>query len=191
MKKLLVSIVSICVVLCGILRIESQAGIIPTLSSSSWSRFTMFGAEYVRFAFQFEIEAVDEDVYVAHVGVDSNLFTTSGYTYLGCFFGDTPEAVGEFGQTYYRILEGHTAVFTYEPFVRPSTDMFVYVDINSIYWNDTPSTESGSPESWNGEVQSTTWASDRVFINGSVPEPTSTLLALVGGLGLASRRRRS
>lgn len=198
MRKLLVSIVSICVVLCGILRIESHAGIIPTLISTESAVFGGEGNEVADFTFHFKIEAVGADAYIAFVGLYTNLFEPPGaptYEWINIYlFSSAPAVTGDFGQRYLQILGGNTELFTYVVAVRSDVDTLVSMEITDIYWNDVPSGESWSSEIWNGEAYPVpNWEANTVFLPGTTPapEPGSTLLVLMGGLVMASRRLRN
>gem|GEM_PF-3254644 len=197
MRKFIVSIVSICVAFMA-LRTNSQAGIIPTLISTESAVFGGEDNEVADFTFHFHIEAVDGDAYIAFVGLYTNLFEPPGiltYEFVNIYlFSSAAEVTGDFGQRYLQILEGHTELFTYVVAARSDVDTLVSMEITDVYWNDVPSGESWSSEIWNGESYPVPdWEANTVFLPGTTPapEPGSALLVLMGGLVVASRRRRN
>ena len=177
MRKLLVSIFSICVALAA-LRTNSQAGIIPTLLSTESEVFGGENNEVADFTFHFQIEAVDGDAYIAFVGLYTNLFEPPGiptFEFINIYlFSSAAEVTGDFGQRYLQILEGDTELFTYVVAARSDVDTLVSMKITDIFWNDIPSGESGSSEIWNGEIYPVSnWEANTVFLPGTTPAPSA------------------
>lgn len=196
MDKFLVSILSICVALLGVLRIETKAQtpetyIIPTLLESESDVMRPYGYDLFYSRFRFTIEAVGGDAYFLFAGLDLTL-TPDHYDYdlYVALESDAVVVTGDLGERFYQIEEGHEEIFDYLVVIRPNVDTVLQGGIKYLGWNDTPSSEAPF-DIWNGENHQVGWQTQEVFTEGStVPEPSSVLLVLLGGAALTSRRRR-
>ncbi len=182
MRKLLVRIVSFCVAFSA-LRTQSEAGIVPTLTSS-FSRVDILSSNYqhLYFFFTVEITAEGEDVYF------NNYFDVTAQgpggsslgNYIAGFSLSSPALDPIYTSTgvqYYLLEEGTTETFNFAGIIRPETSTIEIRGDGSYSGNYTP-------VNWD--------ATDYQYVQGSAaPEPGSALLALMGGVTLALRRRRN
>ncbi len=197
MKKL-ICLTSICVALFGVLRTNSQAGIIPTFINQS-AELQVLSDEYQhgRYRTNFNIEAEGGDVFLNNY-LDFEMEQPSGQLFnriVGYVLesGTAETVTNASGNQYYLIQEGTTESFSFVAVARPEATTHIRMDINGIRWNSEPSIEILSDGTFSGNLEAVGWPStDYVLVQGSiVPEPASALLVLIGGLGIASIRRRS